>query len=134
MVYSWYNGSGRGYPYLIYPRQLSRISGYNKSLDPVSWILTERAGVSNSIKTTYVTNHGYVAGLSDYGFNVARAFRSKEGCNLLADHIDHCLRGFHRFSPRVAPSHHQLHVWQYIRIAVDLERIYILRLRFFKFL
>lgn len=96
---------------------------YNKSLDPVSWIPAERAGVSNSIKATYVTNHGYVAGLSDYGFDVARAFRSKESCNPLADHIDHCLGGFHRFSPRVAPSHHQLYVWQYIRVAVDLKRI-----------
>lgn len=66
--------------------------------------------ILNSVKSTYITNHGYVAGLSDYGFDVARAFWSKESCDPVADHIDHRLGGFHRFSPRVVPSHHQLYV------------------------
>lgn len=72
---------------------------------------------------TYVTEHRYVTGLSNYGLDVAGAFRSEESYDPVADHIDHRTGSFDGLSPRVAPSHHQLHVRQKIRIVVDLKRI-----------
>jgi len=69
---------------------------------------------------TYVADHRYIAGLSDYGLHVAAAFRSEEGHDPVADHVDHRAGGFDGLSPRVAPSQHQVHVRQDVGILVDL--------------
>lgn len=68
----------------------------------------------------FVTEHRYVAGFGDGGFDVAGAFRSEEGHDPVTDHVDHRSGSFDGLSSRVAPSHHQLHVRQNVRIVVDL--------------
>lgn len=78
---------------------------------------------SKILRFTYVTEHRYVTGLSDYSLDVAGAFRSEEGYDPVADHVDHRTGSFDGLSPRVAPSHHQLHIRQKIRIVVDLKHI-----------
>lgn len=80
--------------------------------------------ISKSLRFTYVTEHRYVAGFGDCGLDEAGAFRSEEGHDPVTDHVDHCFGSFDGLSSRVAPSHHQLHVRQNIRIVVDLKRIY----------
>lgn len=77
--------------------------------------------ISRNLRFTYVTDHRYVAGLSDYGLDVAGAFRSEEGHDPVTDHVDHCPGSFDGLSPRVVPSHQQLHVRQNARIVVDLK-------------
>lgn len=80
--------------------------------------------MEKNAKSTHIANHGYIAGLRDGGLDETGTFWTKKSGHSVADHVDHRLSCLDSLSSRVAPSHHQSHIWQDVRVVIDLKILF----------